>query len=303
MRSEETGRVETAFEEIRRRGQQAIDAGLLQEAVEILQTAVDLAIQQGDPRLIDTTICNRAAAMIEMGAGESELPRLREILVRNSDPVNCRIAAYTIARHYEFTKNYKKALFYARITLGRSEQLDRRDWLASSHNLIGNTLLAESFIEEACKQYENALELISGEPTPARAKILHNIGYCRTLQKRYTECYRLLYESLAIMKRFGVRRHEVLVRRDLCFAHLETQRYRLARLQGSKALALAESIGDHTEVKHTLYLLGEVENLSGNIETARGYFSRLQQEFFPGQSYLPEFLLAVDIRTLVNLHA
>jgi len=36
---------------------------------------------------------------------------------------------------------------------------------------------------------------------------------------------------------------------------------------------------------------------------ARGYFTRLQQEFFQGQSYLPEFLLAVDIRTLVNLHA
>ena len=55
-----------------------------------------------------------------MGRGDSELPRLREILVRNVDPVNCRIAAYNIARHYELTKNYKKSLFYARITLGRA---------------------------------------------------------------------------------------------------------------------------------------------------------------------------------------
>jgi hypothetical protein len=29
----------------------------------------------------------------------------------------------------------------------------------------------------------------------------------------------------------------------------------------------------------------------------------LQRDFFPQESYLPAFLLAVDIRKLVNLHA
>ncbi len=142
---------------------------------------------QGDPNLIDTTVCNRAAAMIEIGCGESELPRLREILVRNGDAANCRLAAYTIARHYELKKNYKKALFYARITRDRSEGLDRKEWLASSYNLIGNTLLAESFVEEACVEYEHALSLISKEPSPSRGQILDNLGYCRTLQGRTTK--------------------------------------------------------------------------------------------------------------------
>src|SRR5262245_5565650 len=111
MKTAEEGRGNAAFEELRSRGQDAIDAGQLDEAVAILQMAVDLAIQQGDPRLIDVTRCNRGAALVELGRGESELPHLREILVRNGDPVSCRIAAYTIARHYEITKNYKKALF------------------------------------------------------------------------------------------------------------------------------------------------------------------------------------------------
>jgi tetratricopeptide (TPR) repeat protein len=301
--SEEFGRIETAFEELRNRGQQAIDAGQLEAAVEILQEAVDLAAERGDTRLIDLTVCNRAAALVELGRGEGELPRLREILVRNNDPVNCRIAAYTIARHYEVTKNYKKALFYARITLDRSALLDRRDWLASSHNLIGNTLLAESYIEPACAEYEKALELIPGEPTPALAKILINIGYCRILERRHAEGYRLLYRSLRLLRRFGARKYEVLARLDLCFAHLETQHYRLARRQGMLALGLAESIGDSASVKNALYLLGEVANLDGDIETARGHFERLQQDFFPEAGYLPEFLLAVDIRKLVNLHA
>ncbi|HEX9942341.1 MAG TPA: hypothetical protein VGG03_10015 [Thermoanaerobaculia bacterium] len=303
MKDEEARRVETAFEEIRSRGQNAIDAGKLEEAVEILQTAVDLAVEQGDPRLIDVTRCNRAAALVELGRGESELPHLREILVRNSDPLSCRIAAYTIARHYEFIKKYKKALFYARITLDRSQVIGRRDWLASSHNLIGNTLLAESFIEEACAEYEKALELIPSEPSPARGQVLDNLGYCRILQGRHAEGYRLLYESLRLLARFGARKYEISARLDLCFAHLETGRYRLARQQGSAALALAESLGDGAAVKNALYLLGEVANLVGDLEAARGHFTRLHQDYFPEAGYLPEFLLAVDIRRLVNLHA
>jgi hypothetical protein len=39
------------------------------------------------------------------------------------------------------------------------------------------------------------------------------------------------------------------------------------------------------------------------MESARGYFARLQQTFFPEATYLPGFLLAVDVRKLVNLHA
>src|SRR5918999_5221323 len=151
MRCAEVGTGDSVFEEIRARGQQALDAGRIEEAAEILQTAVDLALQQGDARLIDITRCNRAVALVELGRGEGEVPHLREILVRNGDPVSCRLAAYTIARYYELTKNYKKALFYARITMDRSRLIGRRDWLASSHNLIGNTLMAESFVGPACQ--------------------------------------------------------------------------------------------------------------------------------------------------------
>jgi tetratricopeptide (TPR) repeat protein len=303
MRSEATGRTDTAFEELRNKGLRAIETGELEEAAENFAAALRLASDQGDPKRIDLALCNWAAAVIELGRGDSEISRLREVLLRNSDPVNCRMAAYDIARYYELKKNHKKALFYARITRDRSEVLGRRDWLASSHNLIGNTLLAESFVEEACAEYEKALEVIPVEPSPARGQILDNLGYCRILQGRSEEGYRLLYESLRLLRRFGARRHEISVRLDLCFAHLETARYRDSRRQGLAALALAESLGDGGAIKNALYLLGEVANLNGDAEAARGYFARLHRDFFPEAGYLPEFLLAVDIRRLVNLHA
>ena len=56
-------------------------------------------------------------------------------------------------------------------------------------------------------------------------------------------------------------------------------------------------------IKNALYLLGEAATLAGHQETARTYFARLQREFYPEAAYLPGFLLAVDVRKLINLHA
>lgn len=301
--SEAPGRSCTEFEELRHRGQQAVEAGRLEEAAALFDQALDRARELADQRLVDLGVCNRAAALIELGRGADELPRLREILLRNAEPVSCRVAAYNIARHYELTKNYKKALFYARIAHDRSVVLGRRDWIASSHNLIGNTLLAESFLDQACEQYEQALSLIPEEPSAARARILDNLGYCRVLQGRHRDGFALLYESLSLLRRFRAERYEISTRLDLCFAHLETGRYRHAWRQGTVALALAERMDEPESVKNALYLLGEVANLQGDLETARGYFTRLHQDFFPDAGYLPGFLLAVDVRKLINLHA
>lgn len=291
------------FEDLRRRGQQAVDAGQLEEALALFDGALARAHELDDERLIDLAVCNRAAVAIVLGDGERELPRLREILVRNGDPVSCRLAAYNIARHYELAKSYKKAFFYARIARDRAEQQGRQEWIASSHNLIGNILLAESHLEEACAEFEKALELMPAAPMIWRARILDNLGYCRVLQRRYDEGYALLYESLAVLRRNRAERYQISTRLDLCFAHLETGRYGHARRHGLLALRTAEELGEQDSIKNALYLLGEAANLSGDPQTARQYFIRLQRDFYPEASYLTGFLLAVDVRKLINLHA
>jgi tetratricopeptide (TPR) repeat protein len=292
----------SGFEELRSRGARAVESGRLEEAADLFERALEWAQEHGDVRQVDLALCNRAAVAIELGGGAGDLARLREILMRNSDPHNY-LAAYNIARHYELAKSFKKALFYARIARDRSAAIGRREWLAGSHNLIGNTLLAESRVEEACCEYEQALELMPTEPTVWRARILDNIGYCRVLKGRHREGYGYLYQSLRLLRRFGAERYEISTRLDLCFAHLETGRYGYAWKHGSTALALAERMGEGDAVKNALYLLGEVENLRGDVDRARLHFTRLQREFFPDASYLPGFLLAVDVRKLINLHA
>lgn len=291
------------FESLRQQSHQAARAGRLEEALSLLDGVSGWVAGQDEPRLTDLWICDRAVVAIELGQGAKEVPRLREILLRNADPANCRVAAYNIARHYELSRDYKKALFYARIARDRSEILGRRDWLASSHNLIGNTLLAESFVDKALEEYETALEFMPAEPSPARASILDNLGYCRVLQGRLPEGYACLYQSLRILRQFRPSRYEISTRLDLCFAHLETGHFRHAERHGQAALKLAETINEPDSVKNALYLLGEAAHLSGDADGARRYFARLQTSFYPGESYLPNFLLAVDVRKLVNLHA
>jgi tetratricopeptide (TPR) repeat protein len=291
------------FEALKQQWHQAVEAGHLEEAAAILDGAYGWVVEQDDPRLIDLVTCDRAAVSIELGEGAAEVPRLREILLRNADAANCRVAAYNIARFYELSRDYKKALFYARIARDRSDLLGRRDWLASSHNLIGNTLLAESFVDKALDEYEKALELMPAEPSPARARILDNVGYCRVLQGRHREGCAFLYQSLRILRRFRAQRYQISIRLDLCFAHLEMGRYRYAWRHGLAALRLAEQMNEVDSIKNALYLLGEAAHLSGDLGRAREFFTRLQRTFFPDASYLPGFLLAVDVRKLVNLHA
>jgi tetratricopeptide (TPR) repeat protein len=301
--SERVGGPPAEFEDLNRRGHEAAEAGRLEEALGLFDEMVAWAQRRDANELIDLALCNRAAVAVVLGRGETELPRLRKILLRNEDPVNCRLAAYNIARHYELNRNHSKALFYARIARERAEQQGRRDWVASSHNLIGNILLAESFVEEAAREYARALALMPEEPSVWQARILDNLGYCRVLQRRDAEGYSLLYRSLGGLRRSGAERYLISTHIDLCFAHLETGRYRHARRHGARALALAERMADLDAVKNALYLLGEAANLSGDVIGACRFFSRLQREFFPDVNYLPGFLLAVDVRKLVNLHA
>jgi tetratricopeptide (TPR) repeat protein len=296
----ETGQV--PFDDLVAQAHRAIVAGQLAEAEAVLEAALLRAREAGDRGEIDRAFCNRASLAIELGHGEGHIKELREILLRNSDHESCFLAAYGIARAYDFSKSYKKALFYARIARDRAEVLGRREWLASAYNQIGNLLVVESFFEEASREYEQALALVPADTEIRRALYEDNLGYCYIVKGRHTEGFRLLFKSYRTLRRLAVR-HTIGPRVSLCFAYLEVGRPERALKCGRPALEIAESEGQVEFIKNLLYLLGEAANLSGDVELARSYFSRLQREFYPGAGYLPDFLLAIDVRKLINLKA
>ncbi len=295
------------FEELTALGQAAFEAGRLEEAISFREQAFLWAEEHGDSRLADLSYCNFIA--LRNARGERDLldpnatNRLRSILISNSDLTNTRLAAYNLARAFEYRKDFKKGLFYARIALERAESLGRRDWVGSSHNQIGNFLLAESFFDEACAEYGLALEMLPVEATHSRTMALGNLGYCQAVRGEVREGVRLLYQSLRVFRRLNDETSLAVNHADLCFALLELRRLRLAAQHGEAALKIAEACDAQDQVRNSLYLLGVVAHEAGDRAAESAYFTQLRDRFYSSTPFVTDFLLSVDVRRMINLRA
>ena len=151
------------FDRLRGEARRQIQAGHLQAALDLLEEALGVARQIGDPRLQALAECNRAAVAITTGQILEHVPRLRDILMRNHGADTSFAAAYNLAQAYESQKHYKKSLFYARIARDRALACENRDFLAKSHSQLGLSLLGESHFQEARHHFETSLEMFGAE--------------------------------------------------------------------------------------------------------------------------------------------
>lgn len=291
------------YEELRQQADLAKERGDLDAALDWYTRAWEIARATGDRELTDRATCNRCFPAIELGEWEAPARDLREVLLRSAETEIQLMASYHLARGYELRKEYRKALFYARTARQHTQTVDQPLWSAASLNQLGNLLLAESQPEAALAAYHEALATMPAGNAVWRARVLDNLGYCRVLQGRLREGFSLLLDSLRTLRRLGARRFELSTRLDLCFAYLEAGRYRRAIAHGEAALALSEEFADDEALKNALYLLGDAVNLAGDAARARALFSRLQHDYFPRSGFIPDFLLAVDVRKMVNLRA
>lgn len=291
------------YESARLRGVEATTSGDLPRALACFAEALEAARETGDGERVDHAFCNWAEPAIELGQMDEPLRQLRLLLLRSTDTENRYRASYHVARAHELKKEYKKALFYARAAKGCADDLARAEWQAASHNQLGNLLLAESRAEEARELYAEALERMPRQSPVWRARVLDNLGYCEILAGRMRRGFELLFESLRAIRRAGAPLFEISTRLDLCFAYMEAGRFARAIRHGEIALRLSEELGDDESVKNALYLLGEAANLANDPNTARARFTRLQKTFFPENPFIPDFLLSVDVRRLINLKA
>lgn len=290
------------YQNARARWSAAVEAGHLEEALALVDAAALWAARHAEPELVDRTFLNRAAIALELGQGNELLAELRALLMRSRDAENGFLAAYSLARAYELRKETKKALFYAQVGRDRVDTLDRGR-RASSQNQLANLLVAESRFGEAVTVYRSSLDLLEPSDRLRRAVILDNLGYCEALLGRRLDGLTLLREALRTLRRLGAERHEMLARLDLCFVLLEIGKPSAARRHGRRALELAVELGVADAEKNALYLLGAAAAALGDRFGARRWYARLQSGFYPDAEYLPDVLLQVDVRGLVNLKA
>jgi len=295
--------LQALYEATRDHAIELLRAGRLEEAREQFDAALAVARRLGDEVLEDRALLNLCGVDISLDDGASGLGELRQLLMRSQDDVNCRLAAYNIARIYERRKDYKKGLFYARIARERARQIEVPDpeWIASDHNQIGNFLVADSRFAEAVDEYRAALAVDLQASAVRRALIEHNLGYCLLVLGDHRRGFELVFRSLRIFRRTGDELQIAVTHLDLAFGYLEIERYRYACHHAAKALALLESGGGSEEsLRNAHYLLGEARLLSGDEAGARFHFERLQA-IYSDTPFLAEFLLAIDIRNMINL--
>lgn len=293
----------TSYEDIRQRARDLADAGDLRGALAVYDLALEEARRLGEADRIDRALCNRMAVAISLGDCIDVRAPLRTVLMRRTSDGSAFLAAYNLSHAYEASKDYKKGLFYAQVARRHAAAAQDPLWLASSYNQQGNCLTGDSHFERAAAAYLEALELLPDEPSPRRAAITLNLGYCVTTLGREGEGLRLALASLRCFRRFGSRHYCGWAHLDLCHAYALHGRLARAIGHGRRALALAEETGEAGLIKNTLFMLGEAEQQAGDIDAAYDCFSRLQRDFYPDQPQLVELMLAVDLRQMVNLRA
>jgi tetratricopeptide (TPR) repeat protein len=293
----------SVFRDLRDQGVQALRAGDLPAALALFDRAADAARQSGDANLVDLAVCNRSAILIELGEGTAVMPEMRAVLLRSRDPQTCMVASTNAARIHDLARDFKKALFYARLAGDHAAAAGDASQIASIRNLAANLLLADCRVEEAVLEYETALALMPEDDPVWRARARGNLGYCRVLQERLPEAFALLNGALDALRSSGARLYLISPLTDLAFAQLESGHPDDALEAAREALALAREFEDETGLKNALYLLGEAAGLVGDLPLARETFLELQRRYYPDKPFVCDFLLSVDVRKVVNLRA
>lgn len=297
-------RMETlSYDELRSLAKTAFREGRVEEALGLFDQALDAARAEGDALRVDRAVCNRAAVRVILGETLEVVPELRTILNHHADAENSRLAAYSLSLAYEQQKDFKKGIFYARVALNYSRLLQRNKWILSSLNQLGNCLMGESLFDDAVACYREALDLIGDQRDFHHWAVLENLGYARVVLGSPKEGLGMLLASLRGLRREGAFENVMVAHLDLSYAYLEIGRPRYALKHAAASLALADRYGYTDVQRNALYLLGQSSQECGSSAEAAEYFHRLQQKFFPSSPAVSQFLMAVDVRGMINLRA
>jgi len=300
--ADDTGtRLYAQYEALKDHGSETLRRGSLREALVEFDRALDLARRIGERSLEDVAFCNRSAVAIRLQREDGSVPVLRQMLLRTADPQVAFLSSYNLARAYDNRKNYRKALYYARIAHRYALDLGDPGQQASALNWIGNALVALNDFGGGLEMYRQGNALIDGEESERRSLLLSNLGYCLLLTGETPQGFRSVILGLRMARRLRTPVAESVGHLCLAFAHLLVERPWHAARHGAEALDLAEEHQDPPTVKLALLLLGGAYKQADKLEAALECFEVLQRTFYPGMSQVPEMLLGVDICRVINL--
>ena len=289
------------FAELRTKIQEAHVLGNLGLALDLCHRAVAWAGENGSREDQHLAFCNQGEILINMGEGERAIGGLKKILLSSTDPTNRFLASYSISEYHLLKNETDRGLFYARLALDHAKNTDDRGYEAGAEAQIAGLHLLGSYFEEACAGFQRALDVLPEEPRIDRAINLANLGSCKVNQGNLEAGLENLYDGMRMMLELDAEIWTRFPHAGISFAYLETDDWRQARVHAASALELCEAYGTPAQIKKSIYLLGEAEKLGGNDLAAFDLFQRLQEEFYPDQPQIIDFLMTTDVKKLINL--
>lgn len=283
-------------EVVRREGMVKLRANELEASIALFDQATSLS-EDGEQR--ELISINKSSAMIGLGLSGPEVQKLPQIILRRANPRHVALAAYSLQSKFRFESEYSRATMYGRVALDAATELGEESWIASILLELGSICVLDSRNSEAITYFERALELVDlvSEPELTRAAIYQNLGYCRLLEDQIEGGLTLIHEAIDLMNRAGAPGYLPESYIDLCFGYLEAGDLEEARHFGELGLELAT---EDRQVRNAHYLLGEVAYKNGDTVGAQRHFGHLAR-FYPNFPHLTDLLLAIDLRSMVNL--
>ena len=282
------------------RGEAALRRGEFAQALEAYENARGLA---DDDVERDRADLNVATCRLQMGDAKGGEEGLREILLRATDAKIAFHAAYALAASLRKQGRYERALSYAKRAMERARELGTPEYLAPMHNLHGNILLSQNYLDEALEQYRTSLDMRVAQPGDtrfSRAILEENIGYCLLLKKDLAAGASRLRGALALADEIGDRRCRAECLQDLCYGHLLDGTHDEAIEEGRAALEEAQRAGFADIEENCHYLLGELGTRTGRTEIRDFHFEALER-LHPEVPFLREFLCTVDVTDFITL--
>jgi tetratricopeptide (TPR) repeat protein len=240
---------------------------------------------------------------IQLGEDRKAEKGLREILLKSREPKARFGAAYNLAVSQRKQGRYGRAQFYATMAMESAIRLRDPSARAGCHNLFGNILMNQSFLDKALLEYRKALRIRrrqKGDVRFSTAILLENVGYTYLLKKKFRLGASLIARALALAEAVGARRCMAECHQDLCYALMQTGQYAEATATGELALQIAIENGYRDIEKNCYYLLGETAHLDGRTEERDQHFERLQS-LHPELPFLRDFLCAFDLSDILTL--
>lgn len=290
------------YEEVRKKALEAIDLGNLNEAVDYYSETITIAEELDDKNLRARALSNLAGVEIARGNIKEFLPDLQRILGTIKSPMTSHLAAYNLAFAYYRLKDYRKGLFYLKMALKVARDMDFEEGLGTCHNLKASIEIAEGNAAEAIEDYYKALARLPEGDSVARGMVLDNLGYSMVVMGKLDEGLDCLLKSQKMLQSLNAEYALIFLNLDLAYTYLEIGKPKEALDCAQKALREAEVVEEQETLVNALYLCGEAALGTNMEDTARFYFERVQ-DIYPKAPMLTEFLMQIDIRSLINLKA